>query len=93
MTGNYLRFILLYFSAVFNVSRGQDTQIPNPLFHFPGGSDPFQGIIVAIDLPLHPEGFEDLHFSILCEAAYLLPTNETSFEYPPDSRRKSESGL
>ncbi|XP_018561796.1 uncharacterized protein LOC108903929 [Anoplophora glabripennis] len=74
---------LISLQIVLDVSSGQDVEVPNPLFHFPGGSDPFQGIILAIDLPLDSGGFADLHFSLLYEAAYVLPTNETSFDYPP----------
>ncbi|CAH1104761.1 unnamed protein product [Psylliodes chrysocephalus] len=64
--------------------------IYNPYFHFPGGSEAFMGIIVTIAIPVDANTPGEVLLSTILEGNYLVPTNETEFEYPPNFEESSE---
>ncbi|CAH1175575.1 unnamed protein product [Phaedon cochleariae] len=55
----------------------------NPYFHFPVGSEPFMGMIITIVVPVEIETPGNVLLSVIFEANYVLPRDETKFEYPP----------
>ncbi|XP_017776028.1 PREDICTED: uncharacterized protein LOC108562263 [Nicrophorus vespilloides] len=61
-------------------SDGEKGSIRNPI-RFPYG-DAFMGLFIALALPLEVDNI-DLFFSYNFEGNYVLPQNQTEWEYPP----------
>lgn len=40
-------------------------------------------LIATVAVPLEAGNPGDVVFSVITEASYILPTNETEFDYPP----------
>ncbi|CAH2004098.1 unnamed protein product [Acanthoscelides obtectus] len=78
------RFVLVIFVTIScaKIIKG-DGRVPNPYFHFPGGSDAFMGLIATFAVPIELKAPGDVILSMILEANYNMPQNQTSFEYPP----------
>nr|XP_023029755.1 uncharacterized protein LOC111517735 [Leptinotarsa decemlineata] len=80
MDGRFLPLMILFMTNV-KYSAADDV-ILNPYFHFPGASDVFMGMITTIAVPIEAGTPGEVLFSLIFEANYELPSNETEFRYP-----------
>ncbi|XP_057672185.1 uncharacterized protein LOC130903854 [Diorhabda carinulata] len=86
----WLKIVFIPLLLVMECGVSSSVTIYNPYFHFTGGSDPFMGTIVTIAIPVEAGTPGDVILSVILEGNYVLPTNETSFEYPPEYPASSE---